>query len=52
MDKFLRGFISIEKALQIGAIVIVVFLLGYLGLNNVQRHRTPAPETSPVTRVK
>ena len=60
MDKFLRGFISVEKAFQIFALVGVISFLGYLGLNNVKRDRwqslpereSPAPNTSPTTQLK
>ncbi len=52
MDKFLRGFISVEKALQIFAVVGVISFLGYLGFNNGQRDRTLSPNTSPTTQLK
>ena len=51
MEKFLRGFISIEKSLQILGLVGVIFFLGYLGLNAVQRDRLPS-STSPTTQLK
>ena len=60
MNKFLRGFVSIEKALQIVALLMVIFFLGYLGLNSAQRARwqslpereSLAPNTSPTTQLK
>ena len=59
MNKFLRGFVSIEKALQIVALLMVIFFLGYLGLNSAQRDRWQSlPErespssTSPTTQLK
>ena len=51
MEKFLRGFISIEKGLQILGLVGVIFFLGYLGLNGVQRDRLPST-TAPTTQLK
>ena len=51
MDKFLRGFISVEKAFQIVAVVGVISFFGYLGLNSAQRDRSPSG-TSPTTQIK
>ena len=51
MDKFLRGFISVEKAFQIFAVVGVLSFLGYIGLNNAQRDRSPST-TVPTTQLK
>jgi multidrug efflux pump subunit AcrB len=53
MDKFLRSVITIERTFQIFALVGVILLLGYFGLNSLQRDRTPSvPETSSTTQLK
>jgi hypothetical protein len=53
MDKFLRSFITIERIFQIFALVGVTLLLGYVGLNSIQRDRTPsAPGISLTTQLK
>ncbi len=53
MDKFLRSFITIERTFQIFAVVGVILFLGYVGLNSIQRDRTPSvPWTSPTTHPK
>lgn len=51
MDKFLRGLIEIERMIQLAALVAVILLLGYLGLTNFQRARTPSvPGISPTVQ--
>ncbi len=53
MDKFLRGFIRIERTFQIFALVGVILFLGYVGLNSFRQDRNPSvPETSPTTQLK
>jgi hypothetical protein len=53
MDKFLRNIITIEKTFQIFALIGVIILLGYIGLNSFQRDQPPSvPGTSPTTQVK
>lgn len=51
MDRFLRGFITVEKTLQIVALVGVILLLGYVGLTSFQQEQTsPASSISPTTQ--
>lgn len=49
MDKFLRGFISIEKSLQITTLVGLIFFLGYLGFANVSKTNHPSVQSTPST---
>ncbi|MBD2327761.1 hypothetical protein [Alkalinema sp. FACHB-956] len=47
MDRWLRGFIIIERSLQMVMVVGVLIFLAYLGLTNTQRHPpAPAPNHS------
>jgi hypothetical protein len=51
MDKFLYGFIKIEKFTQIVALVGVIMFLGYLGFSNYRSNSTHSlPITSPTTQ--
>lgn len=51
MEKFLHGFIKIEKFTQIIALVGVIMFLGYLGLTNYRSDSLPSlPITSPTTQ--
>jgi hypothetical protein len=53
MDKFVRSFIAHERTFQFFAVVGVLLLLGYVGLESFQRDQTfPVPETSPTTQLK
>jgi hypothetical protein len=50
MDKFVRSFITVEKSIQMVALVGVILFLGYLGFTNSQSNLTPsAPVISPRT---
>ncbi len=46
MNKFLSGFIKIEKSIQTLTLVSVMLLLGYLGFMNYRSDRSPSPVTS------
>lgn len=50
MDKFLRGFITVEKITQIIALASVFLFLGYLGLTSIQRDQTPSIPDAPATQ--
>ncbi|GAP97455.1 hypothetical protein [Leptolyngbya sp. NIES-2104] len=43
MNRLLQGFITIERSIQIAALIGVVVFLGYLGVVNVKS----APVSSP-----
>lgn len=48
MDKFIRGFITVEKSLQILALVGLIMFLGYLGVEQYRSDsKPPFPITSP-----
>ncbi|MEB3182326.1 MAG: hypothetical protein VKL59_25310 [Nostocaceae cyanobacterium] len=50
MDKFLRSFITIERYIQLVALLGVMVFLGYLGFTSYQSHRTPSyPVIAPTT---
>lgn len=48
MDKFLRGFIIIEKFHQSATLVCLMLFLGYLGFSNVSNTNYPAVKVSSV----
>lgn len=50
MDKFLRGFIAVERTTQVVALVGVILLLGYLGLTSIQRDQTLSVPATPATQ--
>jgi hypothetical protein len=51
MEKFVRSFITVEKSIQIVALVGVILFLGYLGFTNYQSNLTPSvPVISPITQ--
>jgi hypothetical protein len=51
MNKFLHGFIMIEKSVQIAILVLLMLFLGYLGFVNSPSDRTPAvPVTAPTSQ--
>jgi hypothetical protein len=53
MDKFLRGFITIERTFQVLTLAGLILFLGYVGLSSFQRNQTPsAPIISPATQLK
>jgi hypothetical protein len=53
MDKFLRSLITVERIVQISALVGVMLFLGYLGVNSLQRDRaTSGAGISPATPLK
>jgi hypothetical protein len=49
MDKFLRGFITIEKSLQITTLVGLMLFLGYLGFANVSSTHNPTVQVTSTT---
>ncbi len=49
MDKFLRGFITIEKSLQITTLVGLMLFLGYLGFINVHNTHDPSVQVTSST---
>jgi hypothetical protein len=50
MDKFLSGFIKVEKSVQIFTLVGIMLFLGYLGSVSYRGDRAPSPRTSPTTQ--
>ncbi|MBD1999181.1 hypothetical protein H6F88_24095 [Oculatella sp. FACHB-28] len=50
MDKFLRGFIAVEKTTQIVALAGVILFLGYLGLTSIQHDQMPSIPDVPTTQ--
>lgn len=49
MDRFLRGFITIEKSLQITTLVGLVVFFGYLGFVNIRSTPNPSIPVTPST---
>lgn len=49
MDKFLRGFITMEKSLQITTLVGLMLLFGYLGFVNIRSNQPSVQVTSSTT---
>jgi hypothetical protein len=49
MDKFLRGFITIEKSLQITTLVGLMLFFGYLGFTNVSSTNHPSVKVTSST---
>ncbi|WP_156481560.1 MULTISPECIES: hypothetical protein [unclassified Anabaena] len=48
MNKFIRGFITIEKSLQVLALLGLILFLGYLGFEQYRSDSTPSvPINSP-----
>ncbi|MGG6265861.1 hypothetical protein ACQ4M3_18915 [Leptolyngbya sp. AN03gr2] len=47
MSKLLQGLITIERSMQVAALIGVVVFLGYLGVVNVKSDRAPVPHNSP-----
>ena len=48
MNKFLRSLLTVERTIQLVALVGVIVFLGYLGVTSFQRERTPSvPSLSP-----
>ncbi len=50
MNQFFTSFVRIEKSLQILAIVGVLLLLGYVGLERNTGDQTSAPISSPASQ--
>lgn len=42
MDKFLRGFITLEKSIQMATLIGLMLFLGYLEFVNYRSNRTPS----------
>jgi hypothetical protein len=49
MDKFLRGFIIIEKFHQSATLVCLILFLGYLGFSNVHSTNQPKVQVTSST---
>lgn len=49
MERFLRGFITIEKSLQITTLVGLMLFLGYLGFSNVSSTNHPSVKVTSST---
>lgn len=49
MDRFLRGFITIEKSLQITTLVGLFLLFGYLGVINTRSNNSPNVQVTSST---
>lgn len=49
MDKFLHGFITIEKSLQITTLVGLFLLFGYLEVVNFRSNKTPTVQVTAST---
>ncbi|MBE9011735.1 hypothetical protein IQ250_16140 [Pseudanabaenaceae cyanobacterium LEGE 13415] len=47
MNRLLQGLITIERSMQIAALIGVIVFLGYLGVINVKSNQNPVPSTSP-----
>ncbi|BAU11280.1 hypothetical protein LEP3755_17730 [Leptolyngbya sp. NIES-3755] len=47
MSKFMWGLMTIERTMQIAALIGVVVFLGYLGVMNVKSEHAPVPSNSP-----
>jgi hypothetical protein len=51
MDKFIRTFITVEKSIQIVAVVGVILFWGYLGLTSYQSQRpSSVPSILPTSQ--
>jgi hypothetical protein len=49
MDKFIYGFIKIEKSIQIVSLLGVIMFVGYVGAMNYRNDLAPSsPLTSPI----